>query len=75
MATFFKIEPVKSYINETNARRAVDTLPQIANNKSLRYFVVKYEGSDQKHIGRYFPVFVGQSAIDNGVHFYFNVIG
>ena len=75
MATYFKIEPSKSYISETNARRAVDSLPVLANNKALRYFVMKYEGSDPKHVGRFFPVFVGQSAIDEGIQFHFNVIG
>lgn len=75
MATFIRIEPFKSYINETNARRAVDTVLHLANNKALRYFVMKYEGTDKKHVGRFFPVFVGQNAIDEGVHFHFNVIG
>ena len=75
MASYLKLEPSKSYINESNARRAVDLTPHIANNKALRYFVMAYTGSDPKHVGRYFPVFVGQNAIDEGVHFYFNVIG
>lgn len=75
MATLIKLEPSKSYISESNARRAVESVPVIANNKSLRYFVMVYNGSTEKHVGRFFPVFVGQNCIDEGVHFYFNVIG
>lgn len=69
MATNINIKLVKSYATAANAEKAIDRYPAIRNNESLRYFI--YCDED----GRYGPVFLGESAIQGGVHFKFNVIG
>lgn len=74
MAQKIAIEPTKSYVSPENAAKAVMKIDHIRNNSSLRYFIMQYNGTDPKHIGRFFPVFVGESAINEGVHFHFNII-
>lgn len=61
----FKIETVKTYATEANADYAVAK----RGFDDLRYFVMKNEE------GRYFPVFVGEAAVQRGVHFHFNIVG
>lgn len=67
MARMILMETTKTYSSEANAIRAVEKkYPKI--DDGLRYFIVRNEH------GRYFPVFVGESAIEMGVHFDFKVI-
>jgi hypothetical protein len=61
----FQITAHKTYANKENARKAVSKL----GAESLRHF---YMQNDE---GRWFPVFVGQEALQWGVHFHFNVVG
>lgn len=61
----FKIEASKTYATEINADKAVAK----AGFENLRYFMMK---TDE---GRFFPVFVGNDAINACVHFHFNVVG
>jgi hypothetical protein len=61
----FEITATKTYKTLVNARRAVEN----AGFASLRHFMMT---NDE---GRYFPVFVGQEALQNGAHFHFNVVG
>lgn len=68
MARKFTIEPSKTYISEGNAIRAVEKLYPRAEQDGLRYFIKSHTD------GRFFPVFVGNSAVNAGVHFHFNVI-
>lgn len=68
----FKIEPHKTYASPTNAERAViNTLGEELSNK-LFWFV--YPVVVHGQVTRYTPVFVGQKAIEYGIHFKFNVV-
>lgn len=67
----FKVTPNKSYATIENARMAV----QKAGFSDLRHFYIQEPISESKHSGRWFPVFVGESAAARGVHFSFNVVG
>lgn len=61
----FQIVAPKTYASKENARKAV-AKKGLENN---RHFIMT---NDE---GRYFPVFVGTDAIQNGIHFHFNVVG
>lgn len=61
----FTITAPKTYKTIANARRAVEK----AGFKGFRRFMIT---NDE---GRFFPVFVGQESVQNGVHFHFNVVG
>lgn len=69
MAKKIQLEPTRTYATMDNAEKAIDRFPAIRNNDKLRYFI--HTHSD----GRFFPVFLGEDAIQAGVHFQFNVIG
>lgn len=65
----FEIQvPNETYASKENVRAAIKRYPNIENNKELRYFI------EETADGRYFPVFVGASAVHAGVHFVFNVV-
>ena len=68
MAHFIQLEANNTYANKANAIKAVEKKFPAADNDGLRYFL---QTNDE---GRYFPVFIGQSAIQAGVHFHFNVV-
>lgn len=61
----FEINAPKTYATEANADKAVAK----KGFEDLRHFMMRTED------GRFFPVFVGQEAINAGVHFHFNVVG
>lgn len=67
MANQIKLEANKTYATEANAVKAVEK--KYGNNNQLRFFVFKTENN------RYFPVFLGETALQQGVHFNFNVAG
>ena len=60
----FKITTAKTYSTAENARKAVAK----KGFEGLRHFIMT---SDD---GRFFPVFVGEAAVDRGVHFHFSVV-
>lgn len=66
MARILKIEAHKTYATEKNAVKAVE---KCDISDELRYIIMK---NDE---GRFFPVFLGMKAIEQGIHFRFNVIG
>lgn len=68
MAKQIVIQPTRTYASEANVLRALDRAG-LTRHADLRFFIMRHDD------GRYFPVFVGQSAVDRGVHFHFNVIG
>lgn len=69
MLTKFEIEANKTYATEANAVKAVEKVFDEFEMNNLRYFIMRTaDGS------RFFPVFVGQSAILAGVHHRFNVV-
>ena len=67
------IQGTKTYATEKNAIKAVDKVfPNkiIANEPGLiRYFIAR------NREGRYFPIFIGEVALQYGLHFHFNIIG
>lgn len=65
MVRKFKIETGKTYKSEQTADAAVTK----AGFQDLRYFIMKSDDD------RFFPVFVGQEAVQRGAHFQFNVVG
>lgn len=67
MAKNINIEPTKTYATEANAIKAVDK--RYGKNDNLRYFIAWTKE------GRCYPVFIGTSALDYGVHFHFNIVG
>ena len=61
----FQITSPKTYASKENARKAVAKI----GAQRLRHFIM------QNDEGRFFPVFVGQEAVQEGIHFHFNVVG
>ncbi len=61
----FDITAPKTYATKENARKAVAKI----GAQCLRHFIM------QNDEGRFFPVFVGQEAVQEGIHFHFNVVG
>jgi len=59
-----EINPIRTYKTKENAITAANK-----NFSHLRYFIHTHTD------GRFFPVFIGEVALQNGVHFHFNVIG
>lgn len=62
-----KIEATKTYASEDNARKAIAKYPAISDNDSLRYIIMRTADN------RFFPLFLGETALQNGVHFVFNI--
>lgn len=69
MATQVTVNPQKTYISPDNARAAIAKFPAIDNNPELRYVILQNEE------GRYFAAFLGEIAVQYGIHFHFAVIG
>lgn len=66
MANLVNIETVKSYATKENAVKAFEKL---FGDCDVRYLVM------QNAEGRYFPVGLGEKALQNMVHFHFTVVG
>jgi hypothetical protein len=65
----FELTPVRTYATRENAIKAVQKFyGDRTFERRQSYFIAVH--SD----GRFFPVFVGERAIQAGVHFKFNVI-
>lgn len=68
MAKLLVLTPNRTYATPENARKAVEKrFPESAND-GLRYII--HRSPD----GRFYPVFIGTSAVHAGVHFHFNVV-
>ena len=66
MAKMVKIEPNKTYKTVENAVKAFEAK---FSNRDVRYFIMQHTD------GRYFPVALGEKAVQEMVHFHFNVVG
>jgi hypothetical protein len=66
MAKLIKLECNKSYATEANAIKAVEK--KYGDDFGLRYIIMKTDDN------RFFPVFIGQKALQEMVHFNFNVL-
>lgn len=70
MSTHLVLVPTRSYATQENAIKAAlkvypDSIPA---NDGLRFVTM------QTVEGRWFPVFIGQKALDRMCHFHFNVM-
>ena len=61
-----ELESTKTYATEANAIRAVE---KHNVNESLTYFI------NRTADGRFVPVFIGERAVQAGLHFHFSVVG
>jgi hypothetical protein len=66
MSRLIKLETTKTYATETNAIRAFD---KIFGNIDVRYMILRTEDN------RFYPVALGEKAIQAGVHHFFHVVG
>ncbi len=62
----YRPEFVKTYATEANAIKAAE---KKFGNTNLRFMVLKTEDN------RYGVMFIGEPALQHGVHFHFNVVG
>ena len=68
-ARSFEITPVRTYATVANAHKAVEkAIGHYKFDRAQTYFIMTH--SD----GRFFPVFVGERAIQGLIHFKFNVV-
>lgn len=67
MAHHVSITPARTYATEANAHKAVND--KYSDASYLRYMIV------WNAEGRCYPVFLGEPAIQAGVHFNFCVVG
>ena len=68
MARLIHLTPNKTYATPENAQKAVEKLIPADEHMDLTYFIAVHTD------GRYFPVFIGQSAISHMLHFHFNIV-
>lgn len=68
MAKLLTLTPTKTYATEANAIKAVEKRFPESTNDGLRYIIMPTPD------GRFYPVFVGNSAVHAGVHFHFHVV-
>ena len=68
MARLMKLQWNRDYATEANAIKAVEKRFPEAANDGLTYFLMRTPE------GRFFPVFVGERALQAQVHFHFNVV-
>lgn len=64
MAHYTEIIPSRTYKTLESAKKNAEKVEW-----DIRYFIQKTED------GRFFPVFIGQEAVQHGLHFGYNVIG
>jgi hypothetical protein len=71
MAKLIKLETTKTYATEQNAIKAVENFlgdRKDFKGNEFRYMVLKTEDN------RYYPAFLGEAAVQAGIHFRFHVV-
>jgi len=68
MAKLITLTSNKTYATEANAIKAVEKRFPESDDDGLRYIIMRTPD------GRFYPVFVGTSAVHAGVHFHFHVV-
>lgn len=68
MSRMMNLQWNRSYATEANAVKAVEKKFPADRNDGLTYFLQRTPDN------RFFPVFVGERALQAGVHFHFNVV-
>ncbi len=69
MATHVELTPDRTYANIKTMEAAMAKYPRVAENPDLRYLVLTTPE------GRVYPVFLGEKALQEGVHFLYCVAG
>ncbi|WP_297576011.1 hypothetical protein [uncultured Deefgea sp.] len=69
MAHYIELEAVRTYATKANAIKAVEKKIGPNDMSDQTYFIAITEE------GRYYPIFIGQRAIQAQLHFHFNVVG
>lgn len=65
----FELTPVRTYATRANAEKAVTKFyGEREFQRRMTYFIATHTD------GRFFPVFVGERAIQEMIHFKFNVV-
>lgn len=63
----FELDPVRTYASVENAEKAVDKKIPKDLQDLLHWYIAEKDG-------RFFPVFVGEKALQRGLHFHFNCV-
>jgi len=71
MSKYLELTPNKTYATAANAIKAVEKVFPPTGDNNLTYFLART--LDEK--ARFFPVFLGERAVQHGAHFHFNVAG
>ncbi|QEG09499.1 hypothetical protein TROPICALSUN_44 [Erwinia phage vB_EamM_TropicalSun] len=75
MATFYDIEPSKSYATPENAHKAVAKLNLPDDARYIVLISTSTTDYAKKHLGRYIVVFIGMNCLQYGIpHKGFNVV-
>lgn len=69
MARLIELTPCKTYATRENAVKAVERKVPADRLTEQTYFI--HTHSD----GRFFPVFIGERAMQAGLHHHFNLVG
>ena len=72
MAHHITLTPNKTYVTRENAIKAVEK--QFGPNEKLMGAAKMHYIITQHTDGRFFPVFIGERAIQGMAHFHFNVV-
>ena len=68
MAKLITLTPSRTYATPENAQRAVEKRFPESDDDGLRYIIMPTPD------GRFYPVFIGTSAVLARVHFHFHVV-
>ena len=68
MAKLINLEPNKTYATRENAIAAVEKKVPAHKLMHCRYIIMQHTD------GRYFPVFIGMQAMQEMLHFHFNIL-
>lgn len=68
MSTLINLEPTKTYATRDNVVKAVEKKFGAPEHSRLTYVIMTHTD------GRFFPLFIGERAIQAQVHFTFHVI-
>lgn len=73
MAHLVALTPSNTYATPENASKAVEKKFPSSHYPQLTYFIQPHRAEGETD-WRYFPVFIGERAIQAMVHFHFNVV-
>lgn len=69
MSKRLELTPSKTYATQMNAIKAVEKVFPASDDNNLTYFIAR-----DLYSGRFFPVFLGERALQHGAHWHFNCV-